>query len=52
LPILPDQYQTISLSEAAVKLEYYGIEDAITVLREQFAVGMVTAKIISPRPKF
>jgi inner membrane protein len=51
LPILPDQYQTVSLSGATVNLEYCRIENAIAVLREQFAVGTVTAKIISPRPK-
>ena len=51
LPILPDQYQTISLSGAAVQMEYCGIEGAIAILKEQFAVGTVTAKIIQPRPK-
>jgi inner membrane protein len=50
LPILPDQYQTVSLSGAAVNLEYLGIEGAIAVLREQYAVGTVTAKIVQPRP--
>jgi inner membrane protein len=50
LPILPDQYQTVSLSGAAVNLEYCRIEEAIAVLSEQYAVGTVTAKIISPRP--
>ena len=51
LPILPDQYQTISLSGATVNLEYCGIEGAIAVLRDQYAVGTVTAKIISPKPE-
>lgn len=51
LPILPDQYPTVSLSGATVNLEYLGVEDAIAVLREQYAVGTVTAKIIQPRPK-
>ena len=44
LPILPDQYQTISLSGAMVNLEYCGIEGAIALLREQYAIGTVTAK--------
>jgi inner membrane protein len=52
LPILPDQYQTVSLSGSSVNLEYCGIEGAIAVLSEQYAVGTVTAKIISPRPDF
>jgi inner membrane protein len=51
LPILPDQYQTISLSGATVNLEYNQIEEAIVVLKEQYAIGMVTAKIIQPAPK-
>ena len=50
LPILPDQYQTISLSGAAVNLDYCGVEEAIAVLREQYAVGTVTAKIVQPKP--
>jgi inner membrane protein len=50
LPILPDQYQTVSLSGAAVNLEYCGVEGAIAVLKEQYVIGTVTAKIISPRP--
>jgi hypothetical protein len=56
--ILPDQYQTVSLSGAAVNLEYCGIGEAyreadlfeIAVLKDQYAVGTVTAKIIQPIP--
>ena len=51
LPILSDQYQTVSLSGAAVNLEYCGIESVIAYLKEQYAIGTVTAKIIQPRPK-
>ncbi len=50
LPILPDQYQSISLSGAMVNLDYCMIEGAIAVLREQYAVGTVTAKVITPKP--
>ena len=50
LPILPDQYQTVSLAGAVVSLDYSGVEGAIAVLKEQYAVGTVTAKIVSPRP--
>jgi inner membrane protein len=52
LPILPDQYQTVSLSGAAVNLEYCSVEEAISVLKDQYAVGTITAKIVQPRPKF
>jgi inner membrane protein len=48
---LSDQYQTVSLSGAAVQMDYCTIEGAISVLKDQYAVGTVTAKIISPRPK-
>ena len=34
LPILPDQYQTVSLSGATVNLDYCGISEAIAVLKE------------------
>ena len=51
LPILPDQYQTISLSGATVQMDYCGIEGAITILKEQYAIGTVTAKIVQPRPE-
>ena len=50
LPILPDQYQTVSLAGATVQMDYCGIGEAIVVLSEQYAVGTVTAKIIQPRP--
>ncbi|MGK7895870.1 MAG: hypothetical protein AB4372_20220 [Xenococcus sp. (in: cyanobacteria)] len=48
LVILPDQYQTISLSGTTVNLEYCMIEGAIAFLKEQYAVGTITAKIIQP----
>jgi inner membrane protein len=51
LPIQPDQYPTVSLAGAAVNLKYCGIEGAIAVLKDQYAVGTVTAKIIMPKPK-
>jgi inner membrane protein len=51
LPILPDQYQTVSLSGAVVNLEYCGIGEAIAVLKDQYAVGTVTAKIVQPSPE-
>jgi hypothetical protein len=52
LPILPDQYRTVSLAGAVAQMEYYGLESAIAILREQCTVGKVMAKIVSPRPKF
>ena len=51
LPILPEQYQTIMLSGATVNFDYCEIERAISLLREQYAVGTVTVKIVKPAPE-
>ncbi|WP_148045332.1 hypothetical protein ACLB6K_24565 (plasmid) [Microcystis aeruginosa FACHB-524] len=32
------------------RLEYCGVGEAIAVLREQYLVGTVTAKIVQPKP--
>ncbi len=50
LPILPDQYQSISLSGATVQMDYCNIEGAIALLKEQYAIGTITAKVIQPLP--
>ncbi len=51
LPILPDQYQTVSLAGATVNLEYFwGLRVRSPFLKDQFAMGSVTAKIVQPRP--
>jgi hypothetical protein len=33
-------------------MEYCGIEEAIAVLKDQYAVGTATAKIVQPKPHF
>jgi hypothetical protein len=38
------------LSGAAVGVEYLRVEVVIAVLREQYVVATVTAKIVSPKP--
>ncbi|CCI22803.1 conserved hypothetical protein [Microcystis aeruginosa PCC 9809] len=38
------------MAVAAVQMDYCGVEGAIALLKDQYAVGTVTAKIISPRP--
>jgi inner membrane protein len=50
-PIMPDQYQTIILSGATVQMNYCEIERAIAFIKEQYAIGTMTAKIIQPRPE-
>jgi hypothetical protein len=39
----PDWHQTVNL-------EYCGVEGTIAVMKDQYAVGTVTAKIIQPKP--
>lgn len=51
LPTLANGYESISLSGSTVKMDYESIEEAIAILRGQYAVGTLTAKIVQPRPK-
>lgn len=51
LPILADQYPTVSLSGSTVQMEYCGMIHAIALLKDQYVVGTVTAKIIQPKPR-
>ena len=48
LPLLPNQYQSISLWGATVTMKYQPIEGALSLLKDQYAVGTVTTKIIQP----
>jgi inner membrane protein len=52
LPTLTDEYERVSLSGSVLKLKYQPIDEAIALLKEQFAVGTLTAKIIQPSPEF
>ena len=55
-----DMYQIVTLSGTSVKLDYCEIERAgptalltqDAVLREQYVIGSLTAKIIQPLPNF
>ena len=44
------QFQTVTLSGTSVNLDYCEIEQAISVLDDQYVIGSLTAKIVSPRP--
>ena len=50
LPILPDQYQVIEVMGSNVKLSWCSIEQVLLYLREQYAIGTLTAKIVVPKP--
>lgn len=52
LPTLANQYESIAITGTTVKMDYEPIESAIALLKGQFAVGTLTAKIIQPSPEF
>jgi inner membrane protein len=47
----PTQYPVIERTDNSVRLTWCPIESAIATLKEQFAIGTLTAKIISPPPE-
>jgi inner membrane protein len=49
LPV-PTGYPTAQVSGATLKLSYEGIEKAIELLTEQYAIGSLGVKVISPAP--
>jgi inner membrane protein len=46
----PDLYQIVTLSGNSVQFEYCDIERALAVLNDQYIIGNLTAKIVSPKP--
>jgi inner membrane protein len=47
----PDQYAALTKSEGGtIKLSYLPIEQAIAILKEQYATGTLVAKVIRPHP--
>ncbi|WNZ24153.1 metal-dependent hydrolase [Leptolyngbya sp. NK1-12] len=46
----PRQYQTASLTGSTLSLTHHPIEQALLQLKDQYAVGMLTVKIVQPRP--
>ena len=51
LELQPDQLQVLSVTGSTVKLEYCPVLKAIASLTDQYAVGTITAKIITPAPE-
>ncbi len=47
----PGEYPSVSLLGSTVQMDYCGIESAIAVLKDQYAIGTLTAKIITPKPE-
>ena len=46
IPLKKNKYVTVFLNGTTLKLSYCLIDDAIVLLREQYAVGMVEVKIV------
>ena len=46
-----DTFQIVTVTGSSIKFEYCGVEQAIAILKDQYAIGSLSAKMISPRPK-
>ena len=46
----PEEYTVIELTGSSLKFSWCPIEEALSYLKDQYAVGTLTAKIITPRP--
>ena len=49
IPIEPNQMATAALSGSRIKFSYCGLERAITILNEQYAVGTIEIKVVQLR---
>ncbi len=50
IKIEPEKYTIIELTGSNLKLSWCPIEEALSYLKDQYAIGTLTAKIITPRP--
>jgi inner membrane protein len=51
IALAPNQYQTASLAGTTLTLDYQGVEGAIGLLKDQYATGTVSVKVIQPKPE-
>ena len=52
LPQQPDRYPSAQLSGSTLTLSYEGVERAIELLADQYAIGSVSVKIVRPAPRW
>ena len=52
LPLQPDRFQTASLAGASLKLEFCSLDQALELLKDQYAIGSVTVRLVRPVPLF
>ena len=45
-----DTFQIVTVTGSSVRFEYCGVERAIGVLNDQYVIGNLTVKIVSPKP--
>ena len=50
IPIEPNQMATAALSGNRIKFEYCGLERAIALLKEQYALGTLEVKVVQSKP--
>ncbi len=50
IKIEPEEYTVIELTGSSLKLSWCPVEEALSYLKDQYAIGTLTAKIITPRP--
>lgn len=51
IQVLPNQLPTMSVFSSTVKLNYQPVEQTLIQLNDQYAIGNLTAKIITPKPE-
>jgi inner membrane protein len=50
IKIEPEEYTVIELTGNSLKLSWCPVEEALSYLNDQYAIGTLTAKIITPKP--
>ncbi len=50
IKIEPEEYTVIELTGSNLKLSWCPVEEALSYLNDQYAIGTLTAKIITPKP--
>ena len=51
IKIEPEEYTVIELTGSSLKLSWCPVSEALSYLKDQYAIGTLTAKIITPRPE-
>lgn len=51
LPVRPDQFQTAALTGKTLTLRFHPLDQAIGLLREEYAIGTLQVKVVHPKPE-